>query len=51
MAAVGLIDVMIGATARHSSSEESVNIGINALSAVLAHIAYGRVRLAPVTAG
>lgn len=51
LAALGLIVVMAGAVVFHIGREEYVNIGINVLNAVvLAYIAYGRARLAPLAA-
>jgi len=50
-AALGLVLVMIGAAVWHLQRGEVVNIGMNALLAVLsAFVAYGRWRLAPLAA-
>jgi uncharacterized membrane protein len=49
LAAAGLIIVMLGAVGWHIGRGEVVNIGINLINIlVLAYIAYGRWRLAPV---
>ncbi|HUG32159.1 MAG TPA: DoxX family protein [Acidimicrobiia bacterium] len=51
VAAVGLLIVMIGAVIWHSGRGEIQNIAVNVVNAVvLAYIAYGRWRLAPITA-
>lgn len=51
LAAVGLIILMIGAMVWHLGREEYPNIAINASNALLlAYVAYGRWRLAPITA-
>ena len=50
-AALGLIAVMIGAIVWHAGREEFSNVGTNVvLILVLGYIAYGRSRLAPLTA-
>lgn len=49
-AAVGLLLVMLGAIVWHFGREEFQNIGINVFNAlVMAYIAYGRARLAPLS--
>lgn len=49
LAAVGLLIVMIGAIVWHLGRDELANIGFNVGNAVLlAYIAYGRARLAPI---
>ncbi len=49
-AAVGLMVVMLGAIIWHINREEFANIGINIVNLlVMAYIAYGRSRLAPLT--
>lgn len=51
LAALGLMAVMIGAIVWHIGREEYTNIGVNVLNVlVLAYIAYGRARLAPIQA-
>lgn len=51
LAAFGLIVVMVGAIAWHVGREEWMAIGSNVLNIViLGYIAYGRSRLAPITA-
>ena len=51
VAAVGLLIVMIGAVVWHAGRGEIQNIAINVVNAaVLAYIAYGRWRLAPISA-
>ncbi len=48
-AAVGLLLVMVGAIVWHIGREELQNIGFNIVNAaVMAYIAYGRARLAPL---
>ena len=50
LAAIGLIAVMIGGALWHFGREEFANIGINVVNTlVLAYIAYGRWRLAPIS--
>lgn len=50
-AAVGLLIVMIGAAIWHAGRGEIQNIAVNLVNAaVLAYIAYGRWRLAPIAA-
>lgn len=51
LAAVGLAIVMIGAVVFHIGRDEYVNIVVNLINlGVLAYIAYGRLRLAPIEA-
>lgn len=51
-AAVGLLVVMIGALVWHVGREEFQNMGFNVfLALVMAYIAYGRARLAPLGRG
>ena len=51
LAAIGLILVMVGAVVWHAGRGEMANIGTNVLNIlVLAYIAYGRIRLAPIPA-
>ncbi len=50
-AAIGLLLVMVGAMVWHVGREEFQNIGFNVVNAaVMAYIAYGRARLAPLSA-
>ena len=49
LAAAGLVIVMIGAVVWHIGREEFTNVGLNVvLAALLAFVAYGRWRMAPL---
>ena len=51
LAALGLIVIMVSAIVFHAGREEWLNIGINVFDIVLlAYIAFGRLRLAPIEA-
>jgi uncharacterized membrane protein len=49
LAALGLLIVMVSAAVWHGTRGETINIGMNVVNAlVLAYIAYGRWKLAPI---
>ena len=51
IAALGLMALMIGAVVWHIGRDEMTNIGINLINALaMAYVAYGRWRLAPISA-
>jgi putative oxidoreductase len=51
IAAMGLMALMVGAIVWHIGRGEYVNIGINVINIIiLGYIAYGRTRLAPISA-
>ena len=50
LAAIGLLVLMIAAIVFHLGRDEASNVPINVINAaVMAYIAYGRARLAPMT--